>query len=269
MNNNQSNIPFFEKYKEYRKSKNISITNIFENTKINIKYIKAIEEGDFNCIPKAYRKLFIKTYTKYIGISTEEYLDEYENFTNAKYGKTLKNKTPEFISTKKGISNSSQSESTIFLSESYFIRKKKITLILFTAFLILLSLFLLKLYNSDNIPSDWHNNNNFNTKTSDELLTCDTKYSQNIIFKIKYHNHKNALFANGENFILSNANDIKEILFHKNEIKEFKLLNSHAILMLNDQNIDLKSSQDMIKIIYSAGKLNIQYYKNPDSNFIF
>ena len=101
------------------------------------------------------------------------------------------------------------------------------------------------------------------------MLTCDTKYSQNIIFKIKYHNHKNALFANGENFILSNGNDIKEILFHKNEIKEFKLLNGHAILMLNDQNVELKYSQNMIKIIYSSGKLDIQYYKNPDSNFIF
>ena len=63
MNDNQSNIPFFEKYKEYRKSKNISITNIFENTKINIKYIEAIEEGNFKYIPKAYQKLFIKTYT--------------------------------------------------------------------------------------------------------------------------------------------------------------------------------------------------------------
>ena len=269
MNDKQSNIPFFEKYKEYRKSKNISITNIFEDTKINIKYIKAIEEGDFNCIPKAYRKLFIKTYTKYIGISTEEYLDEYENFTNAKYGKTLKNKTPEFISTKKGIINSNQNGSTIFLSESYYIRKKKIILIVLTAFLILLSLFLLKLYNSDTISNDWHNNNNFNTKISDELLTYDIENSQNIVLKIKYHNHKNALFVNGENFIFSKTDDIKEISFNKNETKEFKLLNGHAILMFNNENIKLKSSQNMVKLIYSAGKLNIQYYKNPKSKFIF
>ena len=269
MNDNQNNTPFFEKYKDYRKSKNISITNIFENTKINIKYIEAIEKGNFSCIPNAYRKLFIKTYTKYIGVNTKEYLDEYENFTNAKYGKTLKNKTPEFISSKKGIINSNQNESTIFLSESYFIRKKKIILILFAAFLIFLSLFLLKLYNSDSISSDWHNNNNFNTKIADEFLTCDIENFQNIIFKIKYHNHKNALFANGQNFILSNANHIEEILFNKNEIVEFKLLNGHAILMLNNQDIKLKSSENMIKLIYSAGKLNIQYYKNPKSKFIF
>ena len=44
---------FFSILKEYRESKSIQIEEISEYTKINPKYIEAIEEGDFDILPQA------------------------------------------------------------------------------------------------------------------------------------------------------------------------------------------------------------------------
>ena len=118
---NDNNQKFFPELKEYRKSKNISIEDIVQNTKINIKYIKAIEEGDFNLLPNAYRKLFLKTYSNYIGFNTKKALSEYESHNKKKYGKIITNKTPEYISNKNGMKSITNNHNKSILKESYFI----------------------------------------------------------------------------------------------------------------------------------------------------
>ena len=50
---------FFAKLKSTRESKNISIHDIAESSKINPKFLVAIEEGNFNILPNVYMRLFI------------------------------------------------------------------------------------------------------------------------------------------------------------------------------------------------------------------
>ena len=57
---------FFLALKSHRESKNIQIDEISDYTKINPKYLHAIEDGNFSIIPNIYMRLFIRSYTKYI-----------------------------------------------------------------------------------------------------------------------------------------------------------------------------------------------------------
>ena len=56
-------IPFYSIFSETRKSQDISLIDIAEKTKINIKYLEAIENGDFDILPFVYIRLFLKTYS--------------------------------------------------------------------------------------------------------------------------------------------------------------------------------------------------------------
>jgi len=75
---------FFEELKSHRESKNIEIPEICEFTKINSKYITAIEMGDFTILPNVYVRLFLKAYTNYIGADSAKALNDYELYTKGK-----------------------------------------------------------------------------------------------------------------------------------------------------------------------------------------
>ena len=75
---------FFLALKTHRESKNIEIDEISDHTKINPKYLHAIEEGAFNMIPNVYMRLFIRSYVKYIGADYKQALADYELYTTGK-----------------------------------------------------------------------------------------------------------------------------------------------------------------------------------------
>jgi len=72
---------FFQVLKSHRKSQNITISEICDFTKINPKYIEAIELGDFTLLPNVYTRLFIKAYANFIGADIEKALKDYELYT--------------------------------------------------------------------------------------------------------------------------------------------------------------------------------------------
>ena len=72
--------PFYIKLKEYRQSLKIDLTDFANKTNINLKFLKAIEEGDFKVIPKEYIKLFLKTYSNHIGLDYKSIVNDYEMF---------------------------------------------------------------------------------------------------------------------------------------------------------------------------------------------
>ncbi|MDP6570049.1 MAG: helix-turn-helix domain-containing protein [Candidatus Marinimicrobia bacterium] len=75
---------FFDHLKQHRESQNIEIGEICEFTKINPKYIQAIEEGDFQVLPTVYMRLFLRAYTEYIGADSGKALVDYELYTTGK-----------------------------------------------------------------------------------------------------------------------------------------------------------------------------------------
>ena len=91
---------FYSNFKKIRKDKNISISDISNKTKIQEKYIIAIEEGNLNMLPPVYTRLFLKSYSEAINLDSEKIIIEYKNHISGKIKKVITNKTPKFIADK-------------------------------------------------------------------------------------------------------------------------------------------------------------------------
>ena len=53
---------FYNKYKKFRIENNIDLKDISKRTKIDLKYLQALERGKSAEIPPVYVKLFFKAY---------------------------------------------------------------------------------------------------------------------------------------------------------------------------------------------------------------
>jgi cytoskeletal protein RodZ len=95
-----------ERLKEAREEKNISLESLQETTKIQKRYLIAIEEGNLQVLPgKFYARAFIKEYANAVGLDPNELLEEYkeevpktEEETEVQYSRmqrTRKESSPE------------------------------------------------------------------------------------------------------------------------------------------------------------------------------
>jgi len=80
---------FFDALKSHRESQDIEISEICEFTKINKKYIQAIESGDFTVLPTVYMRLFLRAYAEFIGADSAKALEDFELLTTG----TIQKKT--------------------------------------------------------------------------------------------------------------------------------------------------------------------------------
>jgi len=80
---------FFDALKSHRESQNIEISEICEFTKINQKYIQAIESGDFTVLPTVYMRLFLRAYAEFIGADSAKALEDYELLTTGTIQKKM------------------------------------------------------------------------------------------------------------------------------------------------------------------------------------
>tara|TARA_S200000501_G_scaffold378888_1_gene444608 strand:- start:35164 stop:36027 length:864 start_codon:yes stop_codon:yes gene_type:complete len=77
---------FYTELKELRKSKGISLEQIHERTKINIRYLEAIEAGDFDILPIPYLRLFLRAYSDEIGGDADSALEQLDSFLGKPLG---------------------------------------------------------------------------------------------------------------------------------------------------------------------------------------
>ena len=84
---NQNNENFYEILKETRKTKQITLKEISDYTKINISYLESLENGDFDILPTVYTRLFLRSYCDYIDLDSKSILDELEIFVFGHKGK--------------------------------------------------------------------------------------------------------------------------------------------------------------------------------------
>ena len=82
---------FFSLLKSHREAKGVEIQEIAEYTKINPKYLHAIESGDFKVLPNVYMRLFLRSYAQFIGADAEQALDDYELHTTGKVSVKIDN----------------------------------------------------------------------------------------------------------------------------------------------------------------------------------
>ena len=80
---------FFDALKSHRESQNIEISEICDFTKINQKYIQAIESGDFTVLPTVYMRLFLRAYAEFIGADSAKALEDFELLTTGTIQKKM------------------------------------------------------------------------------------------------------------------------------------------------------------------------------------
>jgi len=68
---------FTDELKQQREKAGITLQNVAAKTRIDIKFLEALEDGNFNFLPDIYVKAFIKQYAKVIGLDEEETLQSY------------------------------------------------------------------------------------------------------------------------------------------------------------------------------------------------
>lgn len=78
---------FYKELKALRERQSIDLAEIQNRTKINLKFLEAFEEGNFDVLPKAYVRLFLRAYVTEIGGDPEEALTQFEHFLSRTEGK--------------------------------------------------------------------------------------------------------------------------------------------------------------------------------------
>ena len=71
---------FYKELRELRLSKEITLEELENRTKINAKYLEAIEEGNFDILPIPYLRLFLRAYAIEIGGDSERALEQLDSF---------------------------------------------------------------------------------------------------------------------------------------------------------------------------------------------
>lgn len=99
---------FADELKSTRESKAISLQHIAGKTKIDLKFLQAIEDANFDLLPDIYTRAFIKEYASTIDLNPKETLRKYDE---AKLGKIDEKSAGNLPQTKTDISASTEIES--------------------------------------------------------------------------------------------------------------------------------------------------------------
>ena len=116
---------FYNKYKKFRIENNIDLKEVSKRTKIDLKYLQAIERGKFAEIPPVYVKLFFKAYISEIGVDIDEALLELDSFlnqkNNAKSLKFVPDEGTKKLNLLKKINSENLFNSTVFIGIASFL----------------------------------------------------------------------------------------------------------------------------------------------------
>lgn len=69
-----------------REAENISLQSISSKTRIDIKFLRAIEDGNFSIIDQVYLRAFIREYAKYVGLDEVDTIKNFDLAREGKYG---------------------------------------------------------------------------------------------------------------------------------------------------------------------------------------
>ena len=64
----------YEELRRRREERGLSLEDLSKETNINVRYLKAIEEGDFDVLPRAYIRMFLKAYGLRVGMDADSVL---------------------------------------------------------------------------------------------------------------------------------------------------------------------------------------------------
>jgi cytoskeleton protein RodZ len=127
---------FAAELKKQRVASQVSLMDISASTRINMKFLEAIEEGKFNILPQTYVRAFIREYADAIGYNPTEAMKTYDALQRPRSPE----KTPDQQSLKKPL-NAAQKQQAKANAFSTFIRQN----FLFAAFVVVVAVFVVYL----------------------------------------------------------------------------------------------------------------------------
>ena len=145
---------FYKELRELRLSKEINLEELENRTKINAKYLEAIEEGNFDILPIPYLRLFLRAYAIEIGGDSERALVQLDSFI----GNTKPKMTPlqQNEDTMEDTSNSEKISLRILFSNSNLKLRKDIIKVGVLSVFFIFSIVIIKKIFSNEI--DYSNN---------------------------------------------------------------------------------------------------------------
>lgn len=72
-----------EELRNARERRGMSFDDVYKSTKIDPKFLEALEEGNYSVLPEPYIKAFIKSYAIAVGANTASILRKYEEFKSS------------------------------------------------------------------------------------------------------------------------------------------------------------------------------------------
>ena len=69
-------VAFYTELKNVRQQQEIDLSEVANRTKINIKYLEALESGDFSFLPNVYVRLFLRAYSVEVGADPVDALNQ-------------------------------------------------------------------------------------------------------------------------------------------------------------------------------------------------
>tara|TARA_B100002052_G_scaffold294209_1_gene318614 strand:- start:1047 stop:1874 length:828 start_codon:yes stop_codon:yes gene_type:complete len=141
---------FYKELKDLRLSKEISLEELETRTKINIKYLAAIEEGDFEILPVPYLRLFLRAYATEIGGDSERSLEQLDSFMGHSKSTVKKSNLNDEIKDEIQIPKK-LNIGGLFPNTNVKLRKDIITVIILSI-LFIFSIIIIKKLSNENIP---------------------------------------------------------------------------------------------------------------------
>lgn len=75
---------FGDELRNHREKKKISLEEISTSTRISLRFLEAIERGNFTILPVVYIRAFLREYAAYVGLEPAEVLATYEKVVHGK-----------------------------------------------------------------------------------------------------------------------------------------------------------------------------------------
>ena len=246
---------FYKELKDLRVSKEISLEDLESKTKINVKYLNAIEQGDFDILPTPYLRLFIRAYAIEIGGDAERALEQLDSFVG--------NNRPTATTTQ--IKNTDKDESKIdenfsffnLLSKSNLKLRNDILKVFLLSILFIFSIIIVKNISSETESLNTHSSQNIYKNQikiiDDEELLLN--YSEDKFIE-KSLNTEPPFFlsinANSELSMLIEQDTIDtytELLYPGTEINLQGFVSKATIIFSNTDNIKARLNGEELSII--------------------
>ena len=118
--------PFHQQLKQLRIAQGFELADISATTRIDPRFLAALEEGDFDVLPMTYIRLFLRSYCEFIGFDFQEAVQKLEEVTGEarredlpSYAESIPMQNPD-ISVKSGAGMGDETRTPVRLRQDLF-----------------------------------------------------------------------------------------------------------------------------------------------------